>query len=434
MQRKAHRIAINRRSVLRAGVVCSIGCIADQALGKSRVFSDISSFHERNAQMLDNEFSDLIERLNVPGLAAAIIVDGQLEWAKGYGWASIEDRRPMTADTIQNVGSVTKTVTTTLALQDLEAQRLGLDSDINEYLDFSVRNPNHPDVPITLRQLLSHRSSIRDGVAYLESYRCGDQTVTLENWLRSYFVTSATSDRFHSWAPGTVNPPNLVAAYSNVAFGLIGLLSERVSGRPYEALCRDRIFNPLGMTSTGFSLNSIDRSREAVPYKTLAKDATDKDVSPPERALARYPDIALNGGGHFPYCSYSFATPPDGLMRTNVRDLAKFMLAWIGNGTLMQHGGKVARLLSAETVTKALSPVHFERALGWHEVHNYFGSNDPIVGSKLMGHNGRDPGIGSVALFRPEDRSGFVMIFNTSYDDAIARDGLKIYLEALASQ
>jgi CubicO group peptidase (beta-lactamase class C family) len=115
-------------------------------------------------------------------------------------------------------------------------------------------------------------------------------------------------------------------------------------------------------------------------------------------------------------------------MRTSIRDLAQFMLAWIGNGTRAIPGSAAATILSADTVAMALAPSHYGHALGWNEVRRYFGSNDPIPGSQLMGHNGSDPGIGAVAVFRPQDRTGFVMMFNTFYSDAIANDGLKLYL------
>jgi CubicO group peptidase (beta-lactamase class C family) len=421
--------------LLTSGFLFGVGLAADTSPAVGRPFSRAGTVRASQAAMLDQGFAALLDRHGVPGIAAGIILDGRLAWTNGYGLADIENGRPMTADTIQNVGSVTKTLTTTLALQDVEAGRLDLDADINRYLPFPVRNPNHPDAPITLRQLLTHRSSIRDGAAYSDSYHCGDQTVSLEDWLRAYFGDSGKSDHFHAWVPGTLHPPAYPRAYSNIAFGLVGLLSERVGGKPYDLLCRERIFGPLGMASSGFRLNAIDRRREAVPYKTLGDGFKPADLSEAERAFARYPEqnFTPQAGGHFPFCSYSFATPPDGLMRTSVNDLARFVSAWIGNGTLVRPGGKTARIISAETAAMALAPVHYERPLGWDQVGRYYGTENPIPGSALIGHNGSDPGIGAVVVFRPADRSGFVMIFNTFYDDAIARDGLRLYVETLAA-
>ena len=435
MTQQLNASILSRRSLLQSGLLCGLGLTASTTLRAARLPARSRLLRGNQIAMLDDGFAALPARHRLPGLAAGIILDGRLAWAKGYGLADIENGRPMTPDTIQNVGSVTKTLTTTLALQDIEASRLDLDSDINRYLDFSVRNPNHAELPITLRQLLTHRSSIRDGAAYSDSYHCGDQTISLNDWLRAYFATPGTSDHFHAWAPGTLHPPAYPRAYSNIAFGLVGLLSERVGGKPYDVLCRDRIFGPLDMASTGFRLDQIDRAREAVPYKTLGNDFKPGDISDVERAFARYPGgkSAPPPGGHFPFCSYSFATPPDGLMRTSVNDLAQFVAAWIGKGTLAAPGGKAARIVAAKTAAMALAPAHYERPLGWDQVSGYYGTDDPTPGSALIGHNGSDPGIGAVVVFRLEDRSGFVMIFNTFYDDAVARDGLKLYLEALAT-
>jgi CubicO group peptidase (beta-lactamase class C family) len=429
------RLAQSRRSLLTSGLLCGLGLTACRTSEPGHLSGRAGSLPLSQAANLDRGFGAILDRHRVPGIAAGIILDGRLAWAKGYGLADIENRRSMTADMIQNVGSVTKTLTTTLALQDIEAGRLDLDGDINRYLRFPVRNPSHPQVAITLRQLLTHRSSIRDGEAYGNSYRCGDQAVSLEDWLRAYFAPSAKSDHFHAWAPGTVHPPSSPRAYSNVAFGLVGLLSERVGGKAYEALCRERIFGPLGMASSGIRLDTIDRKRESVPYKILAEDFKADDISQVERAFARYPEekFTPRAGGHFPFCSYSFATPPDGLMRTSVHDLAQFVLAWIGSSTRAQSRGEAPKIVSAETAAMALAPVHYERALGWDFVPRYFGTDDPIPGGTLIGHNGSDPGIGAVVVFRPEDRSGFVMMFNVGMSDAIARDGLKLYLEALSA-
>ena len=123
----------------------------------------------------------------------------RLAWARGFGFADIENRRPMTAGTIQNIGSVTKTVTTTLVLQDIEVGRLDLDGDINRYLPFPVRNPNHAQVAITIRQLLTHRSSIRDGEAYGESYRCGDRARILSPETAAMALAPVHYERALGW-------------------------------------------------------------------------------------------------------------------------------------------------------------------------------------------------------------------------------------------
>jgi len=85
----------------------------------------------------------------------------------------------MRADTLINVGSVTKTTICTAVMQQWERKKFSLDDDVNAYLSFRVRNPAYPELPMTFRQLLTHTSSIADGPAYDRSYACGDSRVPL---------------------------------------------------------------------------------------------------------------------------------------------------------------------------------------------------------------------------------------------------------------
>ena len=104
-----------------------------------------------------------MELSHVPGLSLAIIRDGKLLRATGFGFANLEQQRPMRADTLINVGSVTKTATCIAVMQLWERKKFALDDDVNAYLSFPVRNFAYPGLPVTFRQLLTHTSSIADG-------------------------------------------------------------------------------------------------------------------------------------------------------------------------------------------------------------------------------------------------------------------------------
>lgn len=84
-----------------------------------------------------------------------------------------------------NIGSISKTITAVAIMQLWEKELIRLDSDINNYLDFEVSNPHHPDDSITVFQLLTHTSSIQDGESYSHSYDCGDSPISLEDWIYS---------------------------------------------------------------------------------------------------------------------------------------------------------------------------------------------------------------------------------------------------------
>ena len=162
----------------------------------------------------------------------------------------------MSLDAIMNIGSISKTFTATAAMQLWEKGMLQLDVDINKYLDFKITNPKYPDKPITIFQILTHTSSIQDGKAYHESYSCGDPTQSLHDWIYNNLNPDGTyyyqGSSFGDWSPGTNTK------YSNVAFGLLGLIVEKLAKKPFNEYCKENIFKPLGMINTGWFLREVD--------------------------------------------------------------------------------------------------------------------------------------------------------------------------------
>ena len=153
----------------------------------------------------------------------------------------------MTTESILNIGSVSKLVTSTAALLLWEKGKIDLDGDVSQYLPFSVEHPSGGG-PITVRQLLTHTSGLQDGEYYDDSYACGDPVVSLEKWLRGYLVEGGPyydEGNFLEQAPGTT------FEYSNVGYGLLGLIVQQVSGQNFTTFTRENIFEPLGMGSTG---------------------------------------------------------------------------------------------------------------------------------------------------------------------------------------
>jgi len=112
--------------------------------------------------LFDFKVKTLMRVTNHDALSVCIIKDNQTVWAKSYGYSHPHLFREATNRTIYGVGSITKTITATAILQLYEKGLLDLDDDINTYLPFEIRNPNFPDVPITIRSLLIHRSSNQD--------------------------------------------------------------------------------------------------------------------------------------------------------------------------------------------------------------------------------------------------------------------------------
>jgi CubicO group peptidase (beta-lactamase class C family) len=141
---------------------------------------------------IDHAIKQRMQRANIVGLGAAIIVNKKLVWTRGYGFADKERALPFKPDTIMNIGSISKTITGVALMRAVEDGKLLLDENINKYLPFEVVNPSFPNDPITLRHLATHTSSIRDrGQVYAGACHFGrDSPEPLAEFLRDYFALS----------------------------------------------------------------------------------------------------------------------------------------------------------------------------------------------------------------------------------------------------
>ncbi|MEM8484503.1 MAG: serine hydrolase domain-containing protein [Bacteroidota bacterium] len=381
------RLSCSRRQfgkVLSAGLLgAMMGCQATE---------------EKTGVPIDVQLAELFAGDPMPGgLAAAAVRGEKLVWSGGFGHADIGGGIPMSPDHIQNIGSISKTVTATAIMQLWEQGAFKLDDDINAYLPYSVRNPRFPDAPITFRQLLAHRSSINDGPSYDESYACGDPAVSLAEWIEGYFTEGGAyydaEANFHTWIPGTTNPPESPRAYSNVAYGLLGVLVEQIAGGLFSDYCRQHIFEPLRMDKTGWHLSEIDQSQHAMLYSGVPEEAGETLYLPADGTRE-----SLVVDGVYPHCLYSFYNYPDGLVRTSVNGLSRFLRAYMNGGAL--EGG---RILKAETIQTMLSDQHFERGLCW----DTYGDEDDV-----WGHDGGDPGVATFMGYTPAENLGVVLFFN----------------------
>jgi CubicO group peptidase (beta-lactamase class C family) len=354
---------------------------------------------------LDRFIETELQTQHIPGLAACIVKSGRVVWSKGYGWANIEKRVAMSPDdTVQNIGSISKTVVATAVMQLWEKGKFQLDDDVNEFLPFAVRNPFHPDTPLTFRLLLTHRSSIADSPAYGASYACGDPSIPLEKWLQSYFIPGGRyydkKPNFHPWKPGAKN------SYSNIGFGLLGYLVERTSGESLPDYTKKHIFEPLGMKKTGWFLSGIDAGRHAVPYVPASNSTTSEELKAYEKfgILGGEAEPDPVSGDYRPLCLYSFPNYSDGALRTSVNQLARLLLAYVNNGS---YGG--AKLLAADSVRLMLTP---QAATTPHQ--GLCWATTQKNGQRHWGHNGSDPGIRTNMSFRISDGVGAIVFVNRS--------------------
>lgn len=212
----------------------------------------------------------MLEDLYLAAISAGIVKGDRLVWSSAYGLADVEAKRPATPETLFPVGSVSKTITGVALLHLWESGRFNLDDDINRYLPFAVRNPRFPDRPVTFRMLLTHTSGLNDyaedGIARKTLnalYGKQDSTLPLEEVLKGFLAPGGiyfNDANWCDWAPGDQ------CAYSNVAFALIELLVERLSGESFTDYCREHLYAPLEMTRSTWRLADVAPEEFAFQY------------------------------------------------------------------------------------------------------------------------------------------------------------------------
>jgi D-alanyl-D-alanine carboxypeptidase len=170
----------------------------------------------------------------IPGMSLVVVQDGQVIYAKGYGYASLESARPVKPEDRFNIGSVSKTFIASAVMLLVEEGKMSLDDTLDKYID---RIPRHWS-GITIRHLLAHTSGLM---------RDPDQAFQAALLANQVIGDDAALDRYKAypllWTPGAQH------GYSNIGYGILGIIIGKVSGQHYFDFLRERIFNPLGMSS-----------------------------------------------------------------------------------------------------------------------------------------------------------------------------------------
>jgi CubicO group peptidase (beta-lactamase class C family) len=185
-----------------------------------------------SADQIDDYIKARMAKENIPGVALAVVKDGKVERVGAYGYANVEWKAPVTVDSVFEIGSITKSFTATAVMMLVAEGRISLDQRIGFYIS------DLPDAwgTISIRQLLSHTSGIKDYVT---------NTVRLIRDVREPRDTL----KIVASAPFQF-PPGTRAEYSSTNYVLLGLLIEKVSGKSYADFLSERIIQPLGMTHT----------------------------------------------------------------------------------------------------------------------------------------------------------------------------------------
>lgn len=371
-----------------------------------------ATHNKENETLLTNEINQLYETGVFNGFAVSIVNEKGTLYEKGFGFSDTAIHKPYTEKTIQNIASVSKTVVGIALLKAQELGKIDLDDPVQNYLPFTVANPAFPNDALTIRQLATHTSSIRDNEFYLSKnyYLKTDQD--LKGMKRNFdeeqvfnpsdSITSLRSFITHmlsangKWKENSFLPykPGTVYEYSNMGTALAALIIEEAVGMPFQDFTKKYILTPLKMKESGWKFDEIAFSEFSRLYEN--------------------PDTPL------PY--YEMITFPDGGFITSADNLSKFLTELIkgynGNGTLLTKESY------QEYFSPQLSDAHF---LDRNTRNPYSESYNTgiFIGygyTGYIGHTGGDPGVLSMMFFDPKTGLGRIMIFNTNFSDQKGND------------
>lgn len=363
-----------------------------------------SSVVEATKDSLSNKLMEIHRQGHINGFSVAIVNEKEILYQAGIGYSDLHSKESYTENTIQNIGSVSKTFIGIALLKAQEMGQLNLDDPINKHLPFQVYNPNHPKAEITLRHLATHTSTILDtdyydGKSYIlkedievpdsimamsEAFNAPSSAVPLISFLEKILSEKGEwykADGFLKHKPGEI------FEYTNIGAALAAAVLEMATGESFHAFTTKHILQPLNMSSSGWSFDDIDLSKHSTLY-------------------AR-PNIEL------PY--YSLITYPDGGLITSISDMAKYLNELIkgysGNGTLLNKAS-YDELFKAQ-LTAVNIPDQDDNGDDYDDEYNT-GIFMGFTPKGYIGHTGGDPGIASFLFFKPGSKTGKFMMINTS--------------------
>ncbi len=339
--------------------VAELPAAAEERAGSQLKPADLESW-------LDGYMAAALEPSKIAGAVVSVVQDGQLLFSKGYGYADVENKKPMDpARTLVRVGSTSKLFTWTAVMQQFEQGKLDLDADVNSYLDFAI--PEHSGKPVTMNDLMTHRGGFEEG---LKEVLVTDPAkyISTETYLK------------HHPRP-RIFPAGAVPAYSNYGTALAGYIVERTSGEPFDDYIEQHILLPLNMRHSTFR-QPLPKSLQA----DLSKGYT-RDDQPP-------------------YAFEQITTAPAGSLSATANDMANFMIAQLQDGRFEDR-----RILQAATARLMHSPT-LSLPDGFAALaHGFFRGTEN--GRTIIGHGGDTVVFHTDLNLLPDENVGIFVSFNS---------------------
>lgn len=327
----------------------------------------------------DSAIQAIMNNHKVMGMSVAVVKNSQVVYAQSFGLKNQVTQTTLSNSDIFRIASISKSFSATAIMQLVEKRLISLDDDMSKLVGFIIRNPKFPETPITLKMVLSHRSSINDSQGYFSLDAINPSKNP--NWPKCY----------NNYAPDSGY------MYCNLNYNMVGTIIEKISGERFDNYIRQHILQPLGLYG-GYCVDSLNKERFATIYEYHIDSA--KFIESPNAYAPRSEEIANYTMG--------YSTPifsPTGGMKISATDLAKYMIM---HSRMGKANGK--RIISRRSSRKMQTMISEKEQYGLA----LSKSNKLVDGVWLTGHTGSAYGLNSAMFFEPNKHYGFVVIINGS--------------------
>jgi len=306
---------------------------------------------------------ELVEQ-DVPSLAVAVARNGKITWEEGFGWADREKRIPATEHTMYSLASISKPITATGLMVLVERGLVDLDKPINDYLGEAKLNGRAFDASgATVRRVANHTAGLPLHYQFFyrdEPYR----RPAMDETIRRY--------------ANLVTPPGERSQYSNLGYGIIDYVLERISGKSYPVFMREEVFVPLGLTRMSVHIGPGLEDFTATRYTA---DGT-------------------------PYPFYDFDHPGGSAVFSSAHDLVRFGMFHLKNQLADQR-----RIISDESIDEMHKPTAQDEdggyGIGW-------ASRTNDKGLRTVSHSGGMGGVATNLTLLPDQNAVVVVLCNAS--------------------
>jgi D-alanyl-D-alanine carboxypeptidase len=345
------------------------------------LFAALAARAQEVEKKVDEYVRAEMEKRHIPGVSIAVVKEGKPLFAKGYGLANVEFDAPAAADTVYQLASVTKQFTATAILLLAEDGKLSLDDKIAKFV---------PDAPsawegVTVRHLLNHTSGIKSYTSLPDFMSTPGKAFSHSDMLKLIAAQPMDFQPGEKWT------------YNNSGYYLLGMIIEKASGKEYGEFLAERIFKPLGMTSTRFNSKALVVKGRAVGYTRASNETRNAEFVHPSQ----------------PYSA--------GALISTVNDMAKWDAALYSDKVL-----KKAVLDIMWTPTQLKDGKTQDYGFGW--------SVGKIAGHREIGHGGGIPGFSTQISRFVDDKLTVIVLTNLDSGNAgsLARGIAAVYIPELA--